>query len=98
MTRAIRFRRAAAAEFFEAAAHYDALRAGLGREFIEEIERCLTLAARNPQMFERAHKDLRRAVARRFPYSIYFRDGPNGMVVVAVFHGSRDPKVWKSRG
>ena len=33
----------------------------------------------------------------RFPYSVYFRVRRNSMVVLAVFHGRRNPAVWQRR-
>ena len=98
MSLAIAFRRASRAEFLEAAARYETQRPNLGAEFIGEVERCITLAAEQPQLYAVVHKDSRRVTARRFPYSIYFRAERHRIVVLAVFHGSRDPRLWRSRG
>ena len=97
MSLAVTFRRAARAEFLEAAARYEAQRANLGMEFIAEIERCVALAAEQPQVYAVIHKNTRRITARRFPFSIYFRAESRRIVVLAVFHGSRDPAVWQGR-
>ena len=88
MTLAVAFRRAA---------RYEAQRSGLGVEFISEVERCIALAAEQPQLFTIVHKNTRRVAVRRFPYSIYFRAEPNRVIVFAVFHGNRDPAIWQSR-
>ncbi len=45
MNLSVTFRRAARAEFIEAAAWYESQRPGLGVEFIAEIERCVDAAA-----------------------------------------------------
>lgn len=97
MTLAITFRRAARSEFLEAAARYEAQRAGLGAEFIAEIERCVASAAEQPYLYGIIHKNTRRVTARRFPYSIYFQAELQRIVVLAVFHGSGDPGIWRSR-
>jgi plasmid stabilization system protein ParE len=34
---------------------------------------------------------------RRFPYSVYYVVEPSQIVVLAIFHGRRDPKQWRSR-
>jgi plasmid stabilization system protein ParE len=47
----ITFRRPARAELIEAAAWYEAQRPNLGAEFIEEIERCVALAAEHPELY-----------------------------------------------
>lgn len=91
------FRRAARAELIEAAAWYDARQAGLGAAFIAEIDRCVTLAAEQPQRFAMAHNDIRRVVVDRFPYSVYYRAELRRMVVLAVFHASRNPLAWQRR-
>ena len=97
MTLPIAFNRAASAEFIEATAWYDSKRLGLGLEFIAEIDRCISLASINPLQFAIVKEDIRRVVANRFPYSVYFRADKSRIVVLAVFHGSRDPSIWKSR-
>lgn len=91
------FHAAARAEFIDAAAWYEAQRPGLGAEFIEEIDRCVQRAAVDPQSHPRIHRDLRRVVARRFPYCVYFRAEGEAIIVMAVFHASRDPMVWTHR-
>jgi plasmid stabilization system protein ParE len=41
--------------------------------------------------------DIRRVVAKRFPISVYFRAETRRIVVLAVFHGSRDLAIWQHR-
>jgi len=69
----------------------------LGAAFIGEIEHCLDRAAEAPRSFPQVHHGLRRAVARRFPYCVYFREDADGVFVFAVFHASRDLIVWRNR-
>lgn len=97
MSRAVCFHAAARVEFDEAADWYEARQAGLGTAFIGEIEHCLERAAEVPRSFQVIHQGLRRAVVRRFPYCVYFREDADGIVVLAVFHASRDPMVWRHR-
>ncbi len=88
---------AAKAEFIDAAAWYDSKRSGLGMEFIAEIDRCVSLASSHPSNYAVVRGDMRRVVANRFPYSVYFRAEKNRIVVLAIFHSSRDPAVWLER-
>lgn len=97
MTLAVGFRRAARAEFLAAAIRYESQRPGLAAEFISEIHNCIALAAQRPTAFALIHKNTRRVTARRFPYSIYFQAEAHRIVVLAVFHGSRDPAIWQSQ-
>lgn len=97
MTLRIVFRRAAKLEFEDAAGRYDAQRTGLGEEFIIEIEQAVGRAAAAPEVYQVVFGDVRRTVARRFPYSVYFRVRKDSMVVLAVFHGRRNPAIWQRR-
>jgi len=97
MSLPVTFHRAASAEFIEASAWYETKRIGLALEFMDEIERCLSLASKHPLQFAVVREDIRRVVASRFPYSVYFRAEQHRIVVLAVFHGSRDPVIWQAR-
>ncbi len=96
MNLSVTFRRAARAEFIEAAAWCESQRPGLGLEFIVEIERCVDAAAERPTTYV-AIEDVRRVVANRFPFSVYFRAEERRIVVLAVFHGRRNPVIWQDR-
>lgn len=97
MTLRIVFRRAAKSEFEDAAVWYDKQRPGLGEEFIIEIEESLASAVAAPLRYPLVFGDIRRTVARRFPFSVYFRVRSDTVVVLAVFHGRRNPTIWQRR-
>ena len=97
MTLRILFRRAAKSEFEDAAIRYDGQRPGLGEEFTIEIEQAVARAAAAPERYPIVFGDIRRTVARRFPYSVYFRVRQDAIVVLAVFHGRRNPAIWQRR-
>ena len=93
MSLPIALHRAASAEFIEASAWYEGKRLGLGLEFITEIDSCISRASENPLQFAVVREDIRRVVAYRFPYSIYFRAEIHRIIVLAIFHGNRDPAI-----
>lgn len=97
MNRTVAFLRVAREEFVDASAWYESKRLGLGIEFIAEIERCISSASNHPHRFPVVHQDVRRVVANRFPYSIYFRAEESRIVVLAIFHGNRNPAIWQAR-
>lgn len=66
-------RRIAQRELDEAADWYEERCAGLGREFIEEIDATLACVSAYPEQFAFVHRDIREALVRRFPFAIYFR-------------------------
>lgn len=97
MSLPVTFRRAASAEFIEASAWYESKRVGLALEFMAEIDRCLSLASEHPLQFPIVRGDVRRVVAKHFPFSVHFRAEDHRIVVLAVFHGSRNPAIWLAR-
>jgi plasmid stabilization system protein ParE len=97
MTLRVVYRRAAQAEFEDAAVWYERQSTGLGEEFIREIEIAVDKAAESPRRYQIVFGDIRRTMPRRFPYCIYFRERRDSLVVLAVFHGKRDPRIWKQR-
>ena len=58
----------------------------------ETMERIL----RHPTAYE-AEGPFRRALVKRFPYRVVYRPTTSQIVVVAVLHTSRDPRVWQER-
>lgn len=97
MSLAVSFLPAASIELIEASAWYEGKQRGLSLEFMAEIEHCVSQAATNPLQFPIARADIRRVVARRFPYCVYFRTEPRRIVVLAIFHSSRNPSFWQQR-
>ena len=93
----VTFHRAASAEFIETSVWYENKKAGLARTFISEIDRCVLLASECPYQFAFVHKDIKRIVANRFPYGVYYRVEEHRIVILAVFHSRRNPAIWKSR-
>ena len=97
MSLPITFHRAASTEFIEASSWYESKRLGLALDFMAEIDRCVSLASEHPLQSAVVREDIRRVIANRFPYSVYFRAEQDRIVVLAVFHGSRDPAIWLAR-
>ena len=91
--RQVVFRRQARREFDQAGDWYEKERAGLGLEFLAEIQLVIDRITSHPEQFPIVHRDVRKAVARRFPYCVYFHERERNIVVLAVFHGSRNPSV-----
>ena len=97
MIQRVVFRLRAQAELLEARAWYDDQRLGLGERFATAVETTIEQVAQTPLAYAVVHDQVRRAVVRRFPYTVYFQVFPEYIVVLAVMHGSRDPRRWQSR-
>jgi toxin ParE1/3/4 len=91
------FRAAAQTEFDGATAWYESQRAGLGADFVGEVQKILDIISGQPDRYPIASGDVREAPVSRFPYCVYYRVKPDRVVIIAVFHTSRDPTVWQSR-
>ena len=81
----------------EAARWYEGKQAGLGAEFLAELQRLFDVISGQPDRYPVVLGDTREAPLARFPYCVYYRDRPGRVVVTAVFHTSRDPSVLRGR-
>jgi plasmid stabilization system protein ParE len=91
------FRPAAEAEYLGAVAWYEAQQTGLGSDFEAEVQAALDTIANQPDRYPVVHRDTREAPVRRFPYCVYYRVRSDRLVVLAVFHQSREPADWQGR-
>jgi len=97
MSLPIRLLPEAKTEFDAAADWYEQQRTGLGLDFVARVREVLDRIAANPQLHAQVYNDVRKAVVKRFPYIVLYREDGGDVVVIAVFHTSRDPAVWQSR-
>jgi toxin ParE1/3/4 len=98
MKRSFVLRRIAEQEFDDSIARYEADQEGLGFQFRATIEKFFQSIADNPERFPKVRGEVRRAVViRRFPYVIHFLIEKNRVVILSVFHTSRDPAQLKTR-
>jgi toxin ParE1/3/4 len=89
-------------ELAAAAEWYEERREGLGLELLAEVDTVFGAIARRPgrfPLYPRVAPELgvRRATARRFPYSIAFIDLATVIRVLAVAHEKRRPGYWVGR-
>ncbi len=97
MARTLGIRREAKAEITEAHDWYKKRRRSLGAEFLAEVKKAFAFIEEAPERFPTIRSNVRRLPLNRFPYSILYLAEPDEIVVLACFHGRRDPKRWQSR-
>ena len=73
---------------------YEVQRHGLGEEFLTAVDTTFDAIEQLPEMFARAHGEVRRANVSRFPYAVFYRIEPRKVVVLTILHTARDPKLW----
>ena len=91
------FTQGAREEVIEAQDWYEREAPGLGRHFREALDALVERMSANPRQFPVVFKDVRRALLRRFPYSLFFLMEGETLLVIACFHASRDPAQWQKR-
>jgi plasmid stabilization system protein ParE len=95
--REVIFRREARLELEEAYHWYESKRQGLGEEFLLVVDAAIEHACRSPELAPVIYRNVRRVLTRRFPYGIFYVAKQHRIVVIAVFHGRRNPKTIEDR-
>lgn len=96
MTRPVLFSLKASADTDAAANWLDDQRPGLGREFIEQLQRTLRLIAHYPESCQRIRGPLRRALVHRFGYAVVYQQRNDTIEIVAVFDTRREPTAART--
>ncbi len=81
----------------DAAAWHEGRRTGLGDEFLDELDSVLQRVIKTPFQFPKIKNTIRRALLRRFPYSVYFGVTGETVELIALLHQHRDPRTWEKR-
>lgn len=98
MSQKLVFRPQAREEIEQAAAWYDERGSGLSAEFLRALDATVGSIVRNPRQFPTAHREMRRALLRRFPYSLIFTVSDEEVLILSCTHWRQDPRRWRSRG
>jgi len=93
MRRGMIVRPEAATDAIEACRWYDQRVIGLGKRFLDEIDVLMASIQDVPQQYPVYVRDIRRARLRSFPYAIFFAADEAKVVVLAVLHLYRDPRL-----
>ena len=84
-------------EYREATEFHASIRPELGAEFTCEIEAVIGQICDDPHRGRIIEQDVRRCLARRFPYAVLYTLEEDYILIVAVMHGSRRPGYWRYR-
>jgi len=99
MSLRVMIRPEAEADILEAAQWYRQQCLGLEIDFVDEVRSAIDRAAENPQAwrFMRRSPHIRRILAERFPYRIFYIVEKDTVIVFAVIHGKRHDRAWRDR-
>lgn len=85
-------------ELDSAISYYEIQKAGLGLEFLSEMEQAISRIQQHPNLGT-AYKisGLRRYVIQRFPFLIFYAERETFIWIVAIAHSKRRPDYWRRR-
>lgn len=69
----------------------------LSRKFIISLDKTVQSVTKNPFLFQEVYKNYRCINCDKFPYKIIYRTIENNIIVTAITHHKRNPKIWKVR-
>lgn len=97
MTRRLIVRAEAEADIAHAALWYDAQSPGLGAAFLTEIGTAIGRVVDNPLVHRRLRRrpEVRRVLAARFPYRVFYILRADAIIVFRVLHGARHDREWR---
>jgi toxin ParE1/3/4 len=85
-------------ELIAAAKFYESRAAGLGADFIRQIERTLANLAAHPNAGSLiTGTAIRRRLIQGFPFAVVYEFGSENISVIAIMHLRRRPGYWKRR-
>jgi plasmid stabilization system protein ParE len=84
-------------EYYEALRWYADVSPSLSRRFAQAVEDTVQIIATFPLRYPEVSRDRRRAGVRRFPYGLFYLVEETRIVVIACFHGKRNPHHWQHR-
>lgn len=92
-----RFHPEAKTEFFDAVAHYESRKPGLGPDFYDEVMAAIRNIVNHPKAWPRIDGDIRRCQTHRFPFGVIYSNEQRFVLIIAVMHLRRAPGYWKYR-
>lgn len=81
----------------ESALWYNEQSEGLGAKFVEAVDREIDRVISNPKLYAVKYKQTRVALVKRFPFGIHYKIETDNIVVLAILHASRNPRIWTER-
>ena len=93
MSYALEIQQEAVIDIQEAFEWYEIQKAGLGFEFIEEVENALANISDHPKFYTAINRFFRRIKIKRFPYLIIYEIENDLVIINSVPHARKKPKL-----
>jgi len=85
----------AEADFDNSYEYYAEQSPNLADSFYLSINQGFQNITNTPEGFQKIFMDIRRYVVNKFPFVIYYRVQSFSIQVIAIFHTSQSPQIWK---
>ena len=96
----LQFHNSVEKDILEITQWYNEQKQGLGNEFKNDIFATLDTVALKPNITPVKYNHTRiKRINNKFPYFIHYEvyDKTKSIIIFGVFHGKRNPQLWKSR-
>jgi len=87
----------AESDFDKSYEYYLKISPDLADAFFKSIDDCFKIIKESPQSYQAIHKSIRRFTLKRFPFVVYYLVDNHTIKIIAIFHTSRNPKIWTER-
>jgi len=94
---AIDFRHEAIGEIDAAYEWYSEQHVGLAEQFLDALLKQFSEIQSTPARWAKLYRQIRACPMRRFPFVIYYQLFFDQVTIIAVQHGHRSPRAWRSR-
>jgi plasmid stabilization system protein ParE len=84
-------------DLIEAIRWYDERDQELGDDYLRRVYQCIASVERKPLLYPTVHRQMRRALVRRFPFQVLYEIESEEIIIYAIYHSARDPETWKQR-
>jgi plasmid stabilization system protein ParE len=75
--------------------YLNSIKPDLGFDLLAAIAEIVTQLEDNPFQFQKVYQEKRRANIKRFQYNLIYKIIHQDVYILAIIHGSRNPKLWE---
>jgi plasmid stabilization system protein ParE len=69
----------------------------IAQRFYSKINYSFEQIKKNPEIYPISDYNIRKYIVKGFPFVIYYTINLFQIRIIAIFHNSRNPEIWKDR-
>lgn len=72
---------------------------GIGARFFKQINSQINSLKKSPYSYSIRYNEVRCMIIKKFPFMVHYmiESGQKTIIIFAVFHTSRNPRIWHER-